>query len=146
MLPRRQFRDEFYRLFQTMEIPVTLSRGRINRYLYQDLPAINVTTFQDEIEYDEAVHSSSFRLEYSQTVTIELHMPVGEDDFENELDRLEEEFWTQCSAFDIQGVDLSYQNGEVTPVLDVDHPFAIKTLYFLARYSVDSRMPNLIIN
>lgn len=145
MLPRRRIRNEFYRLFQLMDTPKTKSRGRLYRYHDVDLPAINVTTFSDTVISEDRVHQGCKHIEYSQTVTIELHTPVSEN-YEDELDDFEEEFWEKCSAFNIEGIDISYEGGEVSPVQEAtDTPQTVKLLTFTARYSVDSRTPDTII-
>lgn len=144
MLPKRMIREEFYSLFQGMTVPLTRSKGRLNRFLEQDLPAVNVNTFSDVVLLDERVHGGELDLEYRQTVVVELHMPFGES-FEDELDRLEEDFWIHCSDFDINGIDLDYQGSEVTTVQETDNPHGIRLLSFAARYSVNSATPNIII-
>lgn len=144
MLPRQQVREEFHRLFQGMTVPKTKTKGRLPRFLEQDLPAVNVITFSDVTLIDEHVHNGYGDLEYSQTVVVELHMPFS-NSFEDELDRLEEDFWVHCSAFEIAGIDLAYTGSEVTEVKEVDNPHGIRLLSFAARYSVNSATPNTII-
>lgn len=145
MLPRRAIRDEFYRLFGDLTIPKTISRGRLYRYHETDLPAINVTTFSDTVLSEERIHAGCKHIEYSQGVVIELHTQVTEN-YEDELDEMEEEFWEICSAFTVPGVDIQYTGGEVSPVQEVtDTPQTAKLLSFAARYSVDSRTPSVII-
>lgn len=144
MLPRRQIREAFYLLFQQMKKPKTAAKGRLHRFLDQDLPAINITTFNDQVLTEDRVHRGCKQLDYSQAVTIELHMHVREN-FEDDLDAFEEEFWEKCSSFNIAGVDLQYNSGELTPLKDVENPQVVKLLYFTATYSVDSREPDVII-
>ena len=144
MLPRRQIREEFFRLFQQMSVPETVSKGRINRYRVEDLPAVNVTTFSDQVIQEARVHGAGKCIDYAQVVTVELHMQAA-DNFEDELDDLESEFWVYGSQFSIDGVQLDYVGGEVTPVKDVETPQAVKLLTFTARYSVNTNDPETII-
>lgn len=127
-----------------MQLPKKKTKGRLNRFHENDIPAINVTTFNDAVLNEERVHGGCKHLEYQQEVVVELHVPVT-DNFEDDLDDLETEFWIQCSKFDIPGIDLTYDRGDLTPIKDTDTPQAIKLLTFTARYSVDSRSPNDII-
>jgi len=144
MLPRRQLREEFYRLFQQMNTPLTKSKGRINRYLVHDLPAINVTTFSDQVNDSRRVHGGGKIIDYIQSVVVELHMPVT-NNYEDDLDDFETEFWQVCSAFNVDGVEVDYTGGEVEPVKDVETPQAVKLLTFTASYSVNSEEPETIL-
>lgn len=149
MLPRRQIREAWFAVYNTMTLPTTKVRGRVPRFQSQDLPAINMTTYTDRSLEEEATHGNCTELHYEQDIVIELYAAVDQtpdtSNFEDDIEEIEEEFWQVSAPLNIPGVKIAYTGSDLVPVKDAETPQAVRLLTFTATYRVDQAAPDIII-